>query len=114
MTPLSWHTYAGNVDIVQLLLDNGARINTEFDLLVPNSSKSVIQVTATDIAFRLLPDRSTSTGKTKDESMVDDEEEGDDKHVKTYGLLVSRGGKKFEELTHVMDDTNRKTNNLEL
>ena len=29
MTPLSWHAYGGNYEIVQLLLENGADINAQ-------------------------------------------------------------------------------------
>ena len=78
MTPLSWHTYSGNTDIVELLLDNGANINDEFDL-----SKTE-KATVLDI----------STLLTKD-NKPDDEP---DAFAKTHALLLSRGAKKFHEL----------------
>ena len=39
MMPLSWHTWGGNVDIVRLLLDEGADINADFDFSIESNAK---------------------------------------------------------------------------
>lgn len=76
MTPLSWHAYGGNYEIVELLLNNGAEVNANFDFSVD----SPVKLTATDIAMNIS-------------------KEGESNHfTKTLDLLVSKGGKKFMEL----------------
>lgn len=82
MHPLSWNVYAGHHEIVELLLDNGARINDDFDLRANSDEK----VTVLDIAEQL------SGGKEDDDSSEPTPFE------KTYELLLKRGAKKYKEL----------------
>jgi ankyrin repeat protein len=76
MTPLSWHVYGGNYDIVKLLISHGAEINADFD----DSLESSLKITATDIASNLW---------RKDES---------DDFTRTLDLLISKGGKKYADM----------------
>lgn len=76
MTPLSWHVYGGNYDIVSLLISHGAEINADFDKSVESSEK----ITATDIA---------SNFGRKNES---------DDFTKTLDLLISKGGRKYADM----------------
>ncbi len=78
MTPLAWHVYAGNLDIVRLLLDNGADINLEFDLDESGKKGTVMNV-------------STMLNKSKDP-----QNNKDDPFVKVHELLIERGGKTYE------------------
>jgi len=82
MTPLSWHAYGGNVEIISLLLDNGAEINADFDYSPENNFK----VTATDIT-QIISGPSSGT-----------EDDSSNPFRISYDLLRFRGGKTFEEL----------------
>lgn len=86
MTPLSWHAWGGNVEIIELLLDNGADINADVDF----SPESDRKITAIDIV-ELVGGHSSK--------MEDDSENSDMKkfHL-SHDLLRSRGGKAFKEL----------------
>ena len=81
MTPLSWHVFAGNFDIVRLLVDNGAQINLDFDL-----DESGKKATVMDVSTLLTDSKDSQTDK-------------DDPFVKVHELLINRGGKKYEELS---------------
>ena len=83
MIPLSWHVYAGNFQIVKLLLDSGAEINMEFDL---NEEKT--KATVMDVSSAL-------NKSTKDNNAAPDD------FVKTHELLISRGGKTYSELNEL-------------
>lgn len=96
MHPLSWHVYAGNHDVVELLLDAGGSINDDFDLYPPGAPVQTI-VTALDIAEKL----------SGVEDMADSVERGEgggggedprDRFKLTYDLLKARGGKKWEDI----------------
>ena len=100
MTPLSWHTYAGNYDIVELLLDAGATINDDFDLYPPNAPVQTI-VTAMDIAEKLSGVEDMAESVEKEETDKNSNGEGNDPRDRfklTYDLLKSRGGKKWEDI----------------
>ena len=100
MTPLSWHTYAGNYDIVELLLDAGATINDDFDLYPPNAPVQTI-VTALDIAEKLSGVEDMAESVEKEETDKSSNGEGNDPRDRfklTYDLLKSRGGKKWEDI----------------
>lgn len=77
MNPLSWHVYSGNDEIVKLLLDNGADINMEFDL---NEEKQ--KATVMDVSLLLMESSPEYFGKT-------------------HELLISSGGKRFDELNEI-------------
>ena len=77
---MSWHVYAGNFKIVELLLDNGADINMVFDLDDKGRKATVL-----DIAFLLA--------SKKDGNNVSND------FVKILDLLSKRGGKRYSELT---------------
>lgn len=79
MTPLSWHAFGGNHEIVKLLLDNGANVNADFD----HAIGSDIKITATDVASNLV----AQIG-----------EDGSDDFKKTLLFLLQKGGKKYAEL----------------
>ena len=100
MTPLSWHTYAGNYDIIKLLLDAGANINTDFDLHPPSAPVQTI-VTALDIAEKLsgVEDMADSVEKgEKDKNSNGEGTDPRDRFKLTYDLLKSRGGRKWEHI----------------
>lgn len=100
MTPLSWHTYAGNYDIVELLLDAGANINEDFDLHPPSAPVQTI-VTALDIAEKLSGVEDMADSVEKEEKDKNSNGEGNDPRDRfklTYDLLKSRGGKKWEDI----------------
>lgn len=78
MHPLSWNVYSGHHEIVQLLLDGGARVNDDFDLRAESDEK----VTVLDIAEKLV------TGETESSEPTPFE--------KTLDLLVKRGAKKVQ------------------
>jgi|AntRauTorckE5430_2_1112549.scaffolds.fasta_scaffold02739_4 ankyrin repeat protein len=82
MTPLAWHTFAGNVSIVNLLIDDGANINADFDA----SHEPGIKITALDVAQGLI-------GKKKD-----DDSNVDDKFMQTYLALQKKGGKTYSQI----------------
>lgn len=86
MTPLAWHTYSGNADIVNLLLDNGAEINADFD-----ASYREAKVTAFDIISTIVSQSS------KDASI-----EG--KFMNTLVSLKNRGGKPYHLLEKSLKD----------
>mmetsp|Transcript_22918 Transcript_22918/g.34938 ORF Transcript_22918/g.34938 Transcript_22918/m.34938 type:complete len:179 (-) Transcript_22918:319-855(-) len=79
MTPLSWHAFGGNHEIVKLLLDHGADVNAVFDHAVGSD----IKITATDVASNLV----AQIG-----------EDGSDDFKKTLQFLLQKGGKKYAEL----------------
>ena len=100
MTPLSWHTYAGNYDIIELLLDAGANINTDFDLHPPSAPVQTI-VTALDIAEKLSGVEDMADSVEKEENDKNSNGEGTDPRDRfklTYDLLKSRGGRKWEHI----------------
>lgn len=100
MTPLSWHTYAGNYDIIELLLDAGANINTDFDLHPPNAPVQTI-VTALDIAEKLSGVEDMADSVEKEEKDKNSNGEGNDPRDRfklTYDLLKTRGGKKWKDI----------------
>ena len=80
MVPLAWHVYSGNFDIVQLLLDNGAHINLDFDL-----DESGRKGTVLDVSTMLTNSREGQDGK-------------DDPILRVHELLIKRGGKKYKDL----------------
>lgn len=86
MTPLAWHTYSGNAEIVNLLLDNGAEINADFD-----ASYREAKVTAFDIISTIVSQSS------KDASI-----EG--KFMNTLVSLKNRGGKPYNLLEKSLKD----------
>ena len=79
MTPLAWHTYAGNVSIVNLLIDHGAKVNADFDA----SHEPDTKMTALDVAQGL-------TGKKEE-----DGDNTDDKFMQTLHALQQRGGQTY-------------------
>ena len=100
MTPLSWHTYAGNYDIIELLLDAGANINTDFDLHPPSAPVQTI-VTALDIAEKLSGVEDMAESVEKEEKNKNSNGKGNDPRDRfklTYDLLKSRGGKNWEDI----------------
>lgn len=100
MTPLSWHTYAGNYDIVELLLDAEADINKDFDLHPPSAPVQTI-VTALDIAEKLSGVEDMAESVEKEEKDKNSNGEGNDPRDRfklTYDLLKSRGGKNWEDI----------------
>jgi len=106
MHPLSWNVYAGNHDIVELLLDAGAGINDDFDLYPPNAPLQTI-VTALDIAERLsgVEDMADSVekgegrdGNSQQPKASDGGEDPRDRFKLTFDLLKARGGKKWEDI----------------
>lgn len=107
MMPLSWHAWGGNVEIIQLLLDNGAEINADFDYTYESINGA--KVTATDVVAIII-------GSSKKD---DDDNTAETKlFFRSYELLRSRGGKTYEELfpdsPHVMSKANPKENDLDL
>ena len=82
MTPLSWHVYSGNLEIVRLLLDNGAEINLDFDLDESGKKGTVMNVST---MLTEKDPQQNSNGK-------------DDPFLKIHQLLIQRGGKTYEEL----------------
>jgi len=103
MHPLSWQVYAGNYDIVEVLLDAGARVNDDFDLYPPNAPVQTI-VTALDIAAKLsgvedMADRveKEGAGREKDGNNGGGDASRD-RFKLTYDLLKARGGKKWEDI----------------
>ena len=100
MHPLSWHVFAGNHDIVKLLLDAGANINDDFDLHPPSAPVQTI-VTALDIAEKLSGVEDMADSVEKEENDKTSNGGGDDSRDRfklTYDLLKSRGGKKWEDI----------------
>jgi len=85
MTPLSWHVYSQNPNIVTYLLDSGALVNLDFDDVRPTVRR---KVTALDIASALLE---SSNNKENGDSKDNDAEA-------IYDILIVRGGKMFEDL----------------
>ncbi len=81
MTPLSWHAYGGNYEIVKLLLDNGADVNSDFDYQFGSDKK----ITATDVAFNLASEYGKNSEEPNPFSI-------------TLELLLQHGGKKYEDL----------------
>ena len=96
MHPLSWHVYAGNHDVVELLLDAGGSINDDFDLYPPGAPVQTI-VTALDIAEKLsgVEDMADSVEREEDGGGGEDPR---DRFKLTYDLLKARGGKKWEDI----------------
>ena len=92
MTPLAWHTHAGNVSIVKLLLQNGAQVNADFDAQHDPAQK----VTAMDVARSLIRNHkeSSSASSTDDETGNDQ----DDKFVQTLLALKKFGGLTYAEM----------------
>lgn len=80
MAPLSWHVYSANIEIVRLLLDNGAEINLDFDLDESGKKGTVLDVS------NLL---------TKSKDLKKDSE---DRFVMVHKVLVERGGKTYSSL----------------
>jgi len=105
MMPLSWHAWGGNVDIIQLLLDNGAEINADFDY----SSGSNARVTATDIVSMVVGSSSGEEDDSTPETKL---------FFLSYELLRSRGGKTYEELfpdsPHGMSKAESKEDDLDM
>ena len=96
MHPLSWNVYAGNHDVVELLLDAGGSINNDFDLYPPGAPVQTI-VTALDIAEKLsgVEDMADSVEREEDGGGGADPR---DRFKLTYDLLKARGGKKWEDI----------------
>mmetsp|Transcript_10897 Transcript_10897/g.20374 ORF Transcript_10897/g.20374 Transcript_10897/m.20374 type:complete len:193 (-) Transcript_10897:211-789(-) len=82
MTPLAWHTHAGNVSIVKLLLQNGAEVNADFDAQHDPNEK----VTAMDVARSLI----RKNGNHKSSSSSTDDE--------TFLALKQFGGLSYAEI----------------
>jgi ankyrin repeat protein len=76
MHPLSWNVYGGHVDNVQVLLENGASTNLDFD-----SMDNRGPVTSLDVAVQLV-----------------ENEERDERFEKIVSLLRQHGGKTMKEL----------------
>jgi Ankyrin repeat. len=87
MTPLAWHTHAGNVSIVKLLLKNGADVNADFDSQYDPEQK----VTAMDLARSLMGNKAAATSLTEGNAV-------DDKFVKTFLALKQFGGFAYDEI----------------
>jgi ankyrin repeat protein len=76
MHPLSWNVYGGHVDNIQLLLENGASVNADFD-----SMDNRGPVTSLDVAVQLV-----------------ENEGGDERFQKIESLLRQHGGATMKEL----------------
>jgi hypothetical protein len=79
MMPLHWHVYGGNYDIIKLLLDNGADVNADVDHNV-NEKATPVDLSALHV-------------KSKDPNAEPDN------YVRSHELLISKGGKKYSELS---------------
>jgi ankyrin repeat protein len=88
MTPLAWHTHAGNASIVKLLLQNGAEVNADFDAQHDPNQK----VTAMDLARSLIGNKATSTSSEMGNNDVND------KFVQTFLALKQFGGLTYDEI----------------
>ena len=76
MHPLSWNVYGGHVDNIQVLLENGASVNLDFDSMDKRGP-----VTSLDVAVQLV-----------------ENEAGDDRFQRIESLLRQHGGKTMKEL----------------
>lgn len=81
MTPLAWHAYSGNHEIVELLLKNGADVNADFDAKKGDDEKHTVM----DVADLILGGNAI-------------EENTEDKFSLTYLEIKKRGGRKYSEL----------------
>jgi len=79
MTPLAWHAYGGNNDIVSLLLESGADINVDID-----ASRGDAKITAMDIASGLI------AKQAKDGHL-------NDSFMQTFLTLKNTGGLAYRE-----------------
>ena len=81
MTPLSWHTFGGNYDIIKLLLENGADVNADFD---EKNGNTFNKITVTDVALQMIGAHSGSSLS--------------DTYDKIFKLYVEYGGKPYNAL----------------
>ena len=79
MHPLSWNTFYGRYDIIELLLEYGADVNADFDFGANNQSGTVMDVI---------------------EQILEGTEESEDKErfMKTKDVLVKNGARKYSSL----------------
>jgi len=97
MTPLSWHTWAGNLEIIKLLLENGAAINDDFDHRAPTSD-SVTKITVMDvISITLQSSRDALSSSPEDNK--GDLDSATTVFQQTYDFLRSRGALTWNELS---------------
>jgi len=82
MTPLSWLTYGGKYELIEVLLKAGADINLTFDGFEDGQL-----FTAMDVAKRFADARSK-----------EEENEEVDPFVKTLEVLTAHGGKVYADL----------------
>jgi ankyrin repeat protein len=84
MHPLSWNVYASHVDNVQVLLENGASVNLDFDSIDKQGP-----VTSLDLVVQL---RYITTFQLVENAG------GDERFEKIESLLRQHGGKTMKEL----------------
>ena len=83
MHPLSWNTFYGRHDVIELLLKYGANVNADFDLDGKGQRGTVL-----DVAEQIL------LGSADD----DDSREDKERFVKTRNVLVKNGAVRYASL----------------
>mmetsp|Transcript_7777 Transcript_7777/g.22888 ORF Transcript_7777/g.22888 Transcript_7777/m.22888 type:complete len:178 (-) Transcript_7777:304-837(-) len=96
MHPLSWNVYAGHHEIVDMLLNGGARVNDDFDLRPDSDEK----VTVLDIAERLSSAAGSNDGG---EGKAESDEKPTPFDI-TWELLLKRGAKPYKELHQSVEE----------
>jgi len=81
MHPLSWNTFYGRADIIELLLKHGADVNADFDM---GGGDEAEKVTVLDVVEQILINS----------------QEGEDKErfIKARNVLVKNGAMRYASL----------------
>jgi len=92
MHPLSWNVYAGHVETARVLLENGADVNLDVDLVKGGSDVSI--ATPLDIINDILPPGADAGGGDHPEAR---------KFHEMKELLLSFGAKTYSELQNEIE-----------
>ena len=106
MHPLGWAAIFGRYEAMELLINYGAHVNTDFDIEMGNGQMK--ELTALDVVEMMLDTNQDADSSIKMREIVMNrigkESEGKERFAKTMEVLMKHGAKRVSELNDGSND----------